>query len=168
MLRTEGFDRVRVAGPRDEEEIMDAVRRMHDDNEWALLDATGRALSLSEDRVRTTLSRALFPVKGVAPAWIGIIGEPGRLESSIYLSLETPWCSDEPFLAEIWAYTLHMYRRSDNAAALIQFSKAIAQMLKVPLAVGVATAPQSAAKSRLLQRALGAPVGSLFLYQGAA
>ncbi len=171
MLQADTVDtsRVRLAERDDEDDLMRAVKRMHGDNEWGLQGADGKPLPFSEERARSTIQRAIIPRPnhpGAAPAWIGIIGEPGHIEGSIYLSVEVPWCSEAPFLAERWNYVFPEYRKSSNAKTLIAFSKAIAAVIKIPLVIGVFTSERVMAKCRLYQRQLGEPRGQFFIYHG--
>ena len=159
--------RVRLADAADEDELMRAVRRMHSDNEWGLRDASGQPLPFCEERARSAIQRAIIPRRnqpGGLPAWVGILGEPGKLEASVYLSVELPWCSEAPFLAELWHWVMPEYRRTNNAKTLIAFSKAMATMLKIPLVMGVLTGERVMAKCRLYERQLGSPIGQFFLY----
>ncbi len=171
MLAADTVDtsKVRLADQNDEDELMHAVRRMHSDNEWGLRGADGQPLPFCEDRARSTVQRAIIPRPnhpGAAPAWIGIVGDD-RIEGSVYLSVELPFCSESPFLAELWLYVFPEFRKSNHAKTLIAFSKAIASIVQIPLVIGVFTSQHVAAKCRLYQRQFGEPSGQLFIYQGA-
>lgn len=165
------LSRVRLAEASDEEALMQAVQRMHAENEWGLRGADGKPLPFCRHRTRATIQRAIIPRRndpGVAPAWIGVIpGDNGDIAGSIYLSVELPFCSESPFLAELWNYVFPNYRKSNNAKTLIAFSKTIASIIQIPLVIGVFTSERVMAKCRLYQRQLGEPSGQFFIYQGA-
>lgn len=155
---------VRIADLSDEDEVLDSVRRMQDDREWALCDAAGAPLPFCAPKARQTIRRALIRQHNdpdILPAWIGVIGAPGRLQASIYVSVVESWCSDETNLVQLWSYVLPEFRKSANGVLLIAFAKGIAASLHIPLYSAV---QRSTGKQRFYERAFGAPVGALFRY----
>lgn len=162
--------KVRVAMPSDEEELMDACRRAYATGEWGLRYGDGSPLPYAPDRVRSTIQKAIIRQRNDpdgGQAVIGIAGEPGKLEGSVYLYVSSTFVSDAPFLMELWNYVFPAYRKSDNAKALIAFSKAVANIMRMPLVMGVMSHERTEAKCRLYSRALGRPaLGSFFLYNG--
>ena len=134
--------RVRQALPSDEEEIMDICRDLH--HEIGLF-------PLSDDRVRVLLRRAFNGHGGI----LGVIGEPGKIEGTIYLHFATAWYSDREYLAEYWNYVLPEYRFGDNSKSLLSYAKYCAYKIGIPLLIGVSTDVRLEAKNRLYRRQLG-------------
>lgn len=160
--------RVRLAERDDEEELMEMVRVMHPES--ALRTTDGNPIPLDEPSVRSALHRALIPNRNSPdmPAWIGIIGEPGEMKGSVYLSMETTWYSNHVILVERWCYVLPNFRRSNLAAQLIAFAKASADAVNVhPMIMGHMTYGREEAKARFYRRHLGTPLGTYFAHNGA-
>ena len=113
---------VRLAGPSDEEELVDMVRVMHQDAEWGVLDRDGVPFPFSVEKTRATIQRATQCNRNAPDAgraWLGIIGEPGRLQGSAYVALQEPSMSDGLFLAELWSWVRPDLRNSPASDALI-------------------------------------------------
>lgn len=142
---------VRKADIRDEAELMAMCRELHREN---------GLFTMSEDKVRDFLRRA-FDRQG---AVIGVIGEPGKIEGSIYLLIGGFWYSDEWHLEELWSYVRPQYRKSNNAKELINFAKRCSDELKVPAVIGIISNDRTKAKVQLYQRQLGTAAGAFFLY----
>lgn len=157
---------VRLADQRDEEGLISMCRQLH--MESALRDATGRPLPIDEEKVRHCVQRAIVPNRnsGEAQAWIGVIGDYGALQGSVYLSVEMPWYTSQAVIHEWWNYCLPEYRQSNNARALIDFAKASADAMGASLVMGIMTAGREEAKARFYRRQLGNPIGSFFAYTG--
>jgi hypothetical protein len=159
---------VRFAGLCDEEGLIAMVRELH--TESGLRDGSDRPLPLNEAKVRATVRRAILPRRrdpdgDAGHAAIGVIGSVGQIEGSVYLSVETTWYSEAPFLTEIWNYVPLPYRRSENAKTLIAFSKAVASTLGLPLVMGVMSTERQPAKLRFYERNLGCrPLGAFYLW----
>ncbi len=163
--------RVRLGTPADEDDLVYAGKRMHEDAEWGLRYGNGDPLPFSERKARDTIRNALYPPDESAPilgrSFIGIVGTPGKIEGSVCLSISSPFWSDAFFLAENWCYVLPEFRRSENAKQLIDFSKSFAKTLQLPFVIGVFSHERTEAKCRLYSRALKQPaVGSIFLFHG--
>lgn len=157
---------VRLAEPSDEEELVEMCRALH--RESGLRDGNDEPLPFCVERVRATVQRATMIRRNdpdAGQAWCGIIGPPGALEGSIYLSVETAWYSDAPFLAEIWNFVAPEFRKSANAKTLIAFAKATARTLHMPLMMGITSTERAPAKMRFYERNLGCrPMGGFFVY----
>lgn len=157
---------VRLAVRDDEDALMDMVCEMH--HEAALRTADGSPLPLDLEMARGELQRAIVPNRNTPdlPAWIGIVGEPGELHGSIYLSCETTWYSRHIILVERWLFVRPKHRRSNIAATLIDFAKKSADAAQTyPLIVGHMSSGREAAKSRFYSRHL-TPLGNYYSHNG--
>ena len=150
----EGVSRVRFAQQDDEEEIMTMCERLHGEN---------GLFPLVPDKVRQVLRRAFDREGGI----LGVVGEAGRIEGSICLTLDQFWYSDDWFLNERWNYVLPEYRRSTNAKDMIKFAQMTADEIKVPLIIGVLSNERTEAKVELYKRSLGKPAGAFWVQNGA-
>lgn len=115
-----------------------------------------------ENKVRHFLRLALSGRGGI----IGVIGDHGHLQASLYLLFSTHWYSEQWHLQELWNYVRPEYRKTDNAKELIGFAKRCSNELGIPLVIGVVATNKTEAKIRLYERQLLAkPAGSFFLHQ---
>lgn len=146
---------VRKAGIQDEDELMAMCRALHEENGM---------FKMNEDKVRGALRRAFTNTGAI----IGALGEPGKIEGSIYLLISNFWYSDEWHLEELWSFVLPQYRRSSNAKDLISFAKRCSDELGIPLVIGVISNERTAAKVALYQRQLDKPAGAFFLHRPAS
>lgn len=144
--------RVRIADPKDEEELMELCRQLHKEN---------GIFSLNEDKVRDTLHMA-FDRKG---AVLGVIGTPGKFEALICMLVSSFWYSSDPHFEELFCYTVPEYRKSENAKDLIGFAKWCSDQSNFPLLIGVMSNERTEGKVRLYQRQLSKPIGSFFFYK---
>jgi len=158
--------RVRLATREDEQDLVDMVKRMHDDSALRLAD--GSPLPLDTVKVRETVQRAIIPNRNGPdmPAWIGVIGGHRQLQGSVYLSCETVWYSATPIVTELWNYCVPEHRKSGNARALIEFAKSSADAINSLLVMGIMTSGREEAKARFYRRHLGNPIGTFFSYSG--
>ncbi len=155
------MSQVRIALPQDEDRIFLAVQAIHETGEWGLRYSDGSPFPFCEERTRATIRQGLTG----KDAWIGVIGDAGEAEASIYLHTAQPFCSEAPFLAELWSIVLPAYRGSDHAKQLLEFSKDLAKAVNLPLVIGVMSHERTAAKCRLFSQRLGQPpIGELFVY----
>lgn len=158
---------VRLADAGDEDDLMAMVRDMH--QESALRTADGQPIPLDSEMVRGELHRAIIPNRNSAdlPAWIGVIGGPGELQASMYLSLETTWYSRHVMLVERWLFVRPAFRKSNVAMTLLEFAKKSADASQAyPLIVGHMTPGREEAKSRMYRRRMGNQIGGYFGYTG--
>ena len=148
------YDIVRWADRRDEQRVMDLCHLLHKEN--GLFD-------MDEDSVRGMLRKAWNRDGGI----VGVIGAPDKpLEGAICLCLEQMWYSKQWHLGELFNYVHPDHRRSDHAKALIEFAKASAEKLKVPLIIGIISNHRTEAKVRLYERRLP-KAGAFFVYNTA-
>jgi GNAT superfamily N-acetyltransferase len=142
---------VRIATRRDEDELLHSVKIFHREEGLAPID---------EDAVRGVLRGALEG-DGV----VGVIGEPGKVQSSIHLVMGRLWYTSDRSLESLWTVTLPEYRKSQNTKALIAFAKRQAEKLNVPLLLDVASTEDSMRKVGLYERMLGTRAGAVFHYE---
>jgi hypothetical protein len=162
---------LRLAAPGDEADLLAMCRALHEES--GLRRAGDEPLAFSDDKALGLIRRAVVPFDGsitIGSGWCAIIGAPGRLEASIYITIEEPWYSREPFLAEMWNYVGRPFRRSAHANTLFVFAKGIADHLGIdPLVMGTLSTDRLPAKQRFYERQLGCrATGAFYLYHHAA
>jgi hypothetical protein len=85
----------------------------------------------------------------------------------VLLRIGSIWYSSEMLLEERAIYTHPAYRKSSEnpsrAAALVEFSKTLADGLGLPLSIGVLSSQRTEAKVRLYRRILGPATGAYWL-----
>lgn len=162
MIHTD-MPHVRLASPDDESDVLAIAKSVHE--EIAPRGVDGAELEFDEEAVRDKVRRSFGPCDSTNGVYIGMIGERGYPEGAVLLEVCKFWYSKGGwFLGEQFLHVLPEYRRSNNAKALIEFSKIAAKKLKLPLYIGVMTSQRAAPKARLYERALGKPQGTLFAY----
>jgi hypothetical protein len=147
--------RVRLADQNDEGELMTLCALLHGEN---------GVFPMSEYKVRDMLKGALNGPVEKRRGLVGVIGEPGHIEGSIYLDIGALWYSDALCLIEQWNYVLPAYRKSNASRDLIAFAKSISDRFGLPLLIGVLSTERTEAKVRLYRRQLGDPVGVYFAH----
>jgi hypothetical protein len=155
--------RVRLAEPSDEEDLLDLCRAKHEEEAAQ----AAFAFAFSEEKARGTLQRALLTRRNdpdAGQAWCGVVGDCGRLEGSVYLSVQTRYDSDDAYLAEIWNWSYAQHRRGACPRLLIAFAQSLAASLKLPLVGGIVATDRESPKLRLLRRNGCQPLGSLYLF----
>lgn len=145
---------VRKANPSDEPELMDMCRKLHLEN---------GVFSFSERKVRAVLQSAWNGQGGI----IGVIGQLGKIEGSICLTIGDYFYTDDFNLSELWNFVLPEYRKSTNAKELIRFAVRCSDEIGIPLIIGVLSNERTAAKVGLYKRLLGDPAGGFFLHHPA-
>lgn len=146
------ISRVRRADESDENELVAMCHELHREN---------GVFTMSSDRVRDMLRRAFDRRGGI----IGVIGERGHLEGSIYLLLTQLWYTDDYHVEELWNYVRPDYRKTDNAKEFLAFAKRCSDELGIDSIIGILSNDRTQAKIRLYERQLGKPAGAYFLYQ---
>jgi hypothetical protein len=144
-------NQVRKARPEDEDELMEMCRSLHKENGLFPMD---------EGRVRAALRKA-FNEEG---AVIGVVGDRGKIEGSIYLMISNFWYSTEFHLEELWNYVLPEYRRSQNAKNLIEFAKRCSDEADLTLVIGVVSNEDTARKIAMYRRRLKEPTGAFWVH----
>lgn len=145
------FPIVRVALPKEEDEILEMCKSLHGEN---------GLFSFSEDKVRDCIRRCYRREGGI----VGVIGETGKLQASIGILISDSYYSHQWHLAELWTHVLPDHRKSHNAQALIEFGKRCAIQIGVPLITGIITNRRLSEKIRLYRKQLGIPSGVFFVF----
>lgn len=158
---------VRLADPDDEGDLLAMLREMH--KESGLRKANDEPLAFSEPKVLATIRNATRrdPQNPQTQlSWAGIIGERGKIEGSLCVSVCEPWYSEDVILNEVWNFVPTPFRRTDHASTLMGFAKAMADSLRIdPLIAGVMSVERHEAKLRLYARAFRCrPLGGIFQY----
>lgn len=154
---------VRLATPDDEDDVICVARSVHEENAPKGVD--GAEIDFDELAVREKVRRSFEPCSNRDGVWVGLIGERGYPEGAVLLEVCRFWYSRTGFfLSEHFIHVLPQYRRSNNAKALLEFSKRAAKSLSLPLYIGIMTDQRAAPKVRLYERALGKPYGAYFAY----
>ncbi len=143
--------RVRKADAGDEDELVAMCHELHREN---------GIFTMSDDRVRAMLRHAFDRKGGI----IGVIGERGKLQGSIYLLVTQIWYTDDYHIEELWNFVRPDYRKSDNAKEFIAFAKRCSDEIGIPSIIGILSNDRTQAKIRLYERSLGRPAGAYFLY----
>lgn len=98
---------------------------------------------------------------------MGLIGERGKpLEGAVLLRVVNIWYSGKPCLEEraIFVHPDFRNAKGGRAARLCEFSKLVADRLKLPLMIGVLSNSRTAAKVKMYERQFGPQAGAYFLY----
>lgn len=143
---------VRIAIPADRGEIIAMVKAHHAEN--------GIVFKLEEDRVNETLNKHFNRTGGI----VGVIGTTGSLQAACCLIFSDLWYSGSWHICELFNYVKPQYRSSNNADALMEFSKQCSLKIGLPLIAGVITSKQTAAKTRLYRRRYGSAAGAFFVF----
>ena len=162
MIHTD-MPHVRLASSDDENDVLTIAKSVHEENAPRGVD--GVELDFDEDAVREKVRRSFGPCDSTNGVYIGLIGERGYPEGAVLLEVCKFWYARGSwFLGEQFLHVLPEYRRSNNARALIEFSKFAAKRLALPLYIGVMTSQRAAPKVRLYERAFGKAQGACFAY----
>ena len=149
-------DRVRVARPDDEAELLELCRRNHAENGLG---------PFAPDKVRAVFRRC-FDVAANDRCIIGVVGGHG-VEGSIGLKIDEPWDGDVLILRGLWHYVLPEYRSSTHFRDLTAFARRLAEPMPVgmgiPLWLGAITNARTEHQVRIYNRQLGEPVAVTWL-----
>lgn len=153
---------VRIAGPKDYEEIWRLFLQGHREN---------GQFSLAPEKVDWLLARALQPesieASDTGPRGIiGVIGPVGALEAIVFVTIGALWYSDERLIGDNLVYVDPECRRSRHARALIFWMKQQSQETGLRLLTGVVSNTRTKAKVSLYNRMLP-QIGGFFLYDPA-
>jgi N-acetylglutamate synthase-like GNAT family acetyltransferase len=99
------------------------------------------------------------------PGMIAVVEENGQLVAMIALRITQLWYSRSPIIEELFNFVHPDHRRSEHAKALIQYAKALADDMQLPLLIGIVSNIRTEAKIRLYQRFLPF-AGAFFVYRG--
>jgi hypothetical protein len=142
---------VRLATMDDLMDLLAMGRELHKENGM---------LNLDDDLI---WQGAIDAIKGNNSV-VGVIGPVGNIEAAIHLAFRKFWYTSDWHLEELWAYVRPQFRNSTNAKSLVQYAKHCADVLNVPLLIGILSNEKTEAKVALYRRQLGNPTGAYFLY----
>lgn len=144
---------IRVAQPEDIHELMDVAMSACSENGF---------INPNVNKLLEQIWSAVNLDNGI----VGAIGEPGKIEGAVLLRLTDMWYSDDKVLEEKGIFILPQFRvaKGGRARRLCEFAKRAAEMLDVPLLIGVLSNDRTEAKVRLYERQFGKPTGAFFLY----
>lgn len=150
---------VRIARPEDRQECWRLFLQGHREN--------GK-FTLAPEKVDWFLSRALRP--DLIPAWdtgsrgvIGVIGDMGRLEALVFVTIGCFWYSNDRHLEEFIVYVDPECRKSHHARSLVKWMKEQSDVTGLPLITGIISSVKTEQKCALYARMLP-KVGEFFLY----
>lgn len=142
---------VRLAVKADTEALFSLCKQLHEEN---------GLFSFSGDKVRDLMDKALA---GNA-ALMGVIGEPGKPEACIYLTIECPYYSDDMHMMELWNFVAPpRQKRAGHAKRLLEWAKYCSDEMQLPLVTGILSNQRVEAKVRLYERQLER-AGAFFIY----
>lgn len=149
---------VRTATPADYQEIWRLFLQSHKEN---------GLFEIEPLKVQWLLNRVLYP-QAIHPedtgprGVIGVIGDVGRLEGLVFVTIGEYWYSSQKHIQEFLVYVDPECRKSGHAQALVQWMKDQSAITKLPLLTGIVTNHRTEAKCRLYRRMLP-KVGELFM-----
>ena len=142
--------KIRVAGPKDYDEVWRLLMLGHDEN---------ALFPLSPGKVKWFVNRMLDPdsippeetgVRGI----IGVVGEVGSLEGLAFIITGEFWYTEAKHLEELIIFVDPEHRRSDHAKSLLNWAKSLPDTTGLPLLTGILSNDRVEAKCRLYQRIL--------------
>jgi hypothetical protein len=145
---------IRIAGPKDLDEVMALAMSACDENGFVNPDPT-------------KLLGEIWPALHRDHGLVGVIGrKDGIIEGGILLRVGTMWYSTQEVLEEKAIFIHPEYRtaKGGRARKLCEFGKKSAEALGIPLIIGVLSNQRTEAKMRMYQRTFGTPSGAFFLY----
>jgi len=145
--------KVRVGTPSDVHDIMDLALAACDENGFV------------EPNPQKLLAE-IWPALNKDRSVVGVIGSTGKPEGAVLLRVGSMWYSDREVLEEKAIFIHPDYRNAKGGRArrLCEFSKQVADVLGIPLIIGVLSNNRTEAKVRLYERQFGKPSGAFFLY----
>jgi GNAT superfamily N-acetyltransferase len=149
-----GSPEVKIADESDLDDVMQLTLSCHHENGF---------IQANPQKVLQDLYPALTRNGGI----VGIIGGRGKpLEGCVVLRIGQVSYSDVDVLEEKFLFVHKDYRAASvgRARLLAEFTKKAADMLSMPLIIGVLSNHRTKAKVRLYERVFGEPAGAFFLY----
>lgn len=153
MAEHEDDVHVRIAVPEDLDGIMTLADLVHKENGM-------------HEMVPIKVVQQVYPALIREGAICGVIGPlGGELTGVILLRISTSWYSESRQLEEMCVFTHPDHRTvGKRAQKLCQFAKMAADMLGLPLQIGIMSSSRTDAKVRLYERQFGQPSGAFWLY----
>lgn len=143
---------IRIADPKDYDDLMNFAREMHADN---------GNFPMSEEKVSDVIALCLKRERGVI-VLIESEDVPKTIEASACFVLEQHWYTDAWAIGDRWIYVRSLYRASNHAENLINFGLSLKDRWGLPLVLGVFAAERTEAKMRLYGRKMKL-IGGLFV-----
>jgi hypothetical protein len=141
---------VRLAVPKDADDIMDLLSLMHEEN---------GLFEMDYDAVREMVLSVLSGKNGI----IGVIDGEEGLEAAVCLVIDKLWYAKTWCLNDVFNFVAPKYRRSTRAKSLISFAKNYSDQVGIPLLMGIVSNVRTEAKIKLLERQMQ-KAGAFFIY----
>lgn len=165
-MHTETDFPVRIAGPEDEGELLRLCLAML--NEECLRDFNGKPFVINQEKIRATIQKAVQPRRnepGAGEAWCAVVDASDGIAGSVYLTVQTPYYSDQPYICEHWNWLHPAHRKSLIGRSLAEFSQAMAEEMQLALVGGhVWYGDRESPKMRFFRRMGAKPLGAMYLY----
>jgi GNAT superfamily N-acetyltransferase len=145
---------IRIGVPEDVHDVMELALSACDENGF---------VHPNPEKLLAEIWPALNSDRGL----VGLIGPEGQKpEGAVLLRIGNMWYSDQEVLEEkaIFVHPDHRSAKGGRARRLCEFSKQVADMLGLPLIIGVLSNHRTEAKIKLYERQFGKPSGAFFLY----
>jgi hypothetical protein len=113
------------------------------------------------------LAREIWPALNQDHGLCPVIGKPGgEIEGLALLRIGAMWYSPQTVLEEraIFLYPQYRSAKGGRARRLCEYSKHVADTLKIPLLIGILSNTRTEGKVRMYKRIFGEPAGAFFLY----
>jgi hypothetical protein len=145
---------IRLATPADMAEVMKLAVTAAQENGF---------LNASAELLAKEIWPALCQDHGLCPV-IGPVGGP--IQGLALLRIGAMWYSRDVVVEERAIFIYPEFRSGQGARArrLCEYSKKVADMLHVPLLIGVLSNTRTEGKVRMYKRIFGEPAGAFFLY----
>jgi hypothetical protein len=141
---------VRLAVPKDEENILNLLTLMHEEN---------GLFEMDDQSVRDMVRRVLNRENGI----IGVIDGEDGIEAAVCLVIDKLWYAKTWCLNDVFNFVAPKYRRSTRAKSLISFAKNYSDQVGIPLLMGIVSNVRTEAKIKLLERQMR-KAGAFFIY----
>ena len=148
--------KVRLAVPGEIEELLAIGRELYEENALQAGDN-----DMDEDAIRQAVEAAILHGNGI----LAVIGKD-PIEALTLMQFHKYWYKKNFHLQELFVFCRAPYRRSRNTKVLLEFNKAAALKLGIPLLIGAVSNERTEQKLRLYQRVYGKPAGFYFLVGG--
>jgi hypothetical protein len=119
------------------------------------------------------IAAEFWPALNLDYGIVGIIGPPDAPEGAVLLRVTTFWygfsggSEARPMLEERWLFCKKEFRavKGGRARKLCEFAKSSADLLGLPLMIGILSDIRLDAKQRLYERVFGEPCGVSWIYR---